>query len=118
MAAKPKKKSSTGSLLANNRSASHDYHLLSRIEAGIELLGTEVKSARQGRVQLKEAYARIQNGEVYLHSAHFSPYSHGNRENHDPLRTRRLLLHASEIRKLAKQIDGGRSVRGARPPRR
>ena len=89
--------------LATNRAASHEYHLLHRTEAGIVLEGTEVKSARAGKVNLKEAYARIENGEVWLHGAHISPYSHGNRENHEPVRPRKLLLHAAEIRKLAKE---------------
>lgn len=93
--------------LATNRAASHDYHLLQRYEAGIVLTGTEVKSARQGRVNLKEAYARIKEGEVWLHGAHFSPYTHGNRENEDPLRVRKLLLNAREIRKLARQTESG-----------
>lgn len=90
-------------VLATNRSASHEFHLLRRIEAGIVLTGTEVKSARQGRVNLKDSYARVRDGEVFLYNAHFSPYEQGNRENHEPRRTRKLLLHAVEIRKLAKE---------------
>ncbi len=93
--------------LAANRAASHNYHLLQRFEAGIVLTGTEVKSAREGRVNLKEAYARVQGGEVWLHGAHVSPYTHGNRENVDPVRVRKLLLHAREIRKLARETDSG-----------
>lgn len=90
--------------LAANRAASHEYHLLQRIEAGIVLTGTEVKSARLGKVSLKEAYARVnKDGEVFLYNAHISPYAQGNRENHEPIRPRKLLLHAREIRKLAKQ---------------
>lgn len=88
--------------LATNRAASHEYHLLERYEAGIALTGTEVKSAREGRVSLKEAYARIERGEVFLYDAHFSPYAQGGRENPDPVRTRKLLLHAGEIRKLSR----------------
>jgi len=90
-------------VLATNRAASHQYHLLQRFEAGIVLTGTEVKSARQGKVNLKDAYARVSEGEVFLHSAHISPYTQGNRENHEPRRTRKLLLHAREIRKLARE---------------
>ncbi len=98
--------------LATNRAASHEFHLLQRIEAGIVLTGTEVKSARAGKVNLKDAFARIDKaGEIFLHNAHFSPYSHGNRQNHEPVRPRKLLLHAREIRKLAKQVEaGGRTL--------
>lgn len=103
MARKTKKKE-PGSVLAMNRAASHEYHLIRRLEAGIVLLGPEVKSARLGRVNLKESYARIKNGEVFLHGAHFSPYTHAGRENLDPVRPRKLLLHAQEIRKLAKEL--------------
>jgi SsrA-binding protein len=91
--------------LATNRAASHEYHLLRRIEAGLVLTGTEVKSARAGRVNLKDAYARIVGGEVFLLDAHFSPYDPGARSNVDPLRVRKLLLHASEIRRLAKDLS-------------
>ncbi len=93
--------------LAVNRAAAHNFHLLERFEAGLALTGTEVKSAREGRVNLKEAFVRIKNGEAFLRGAHFSPYRHGNRENVDPVRVRKLLLHAREIRKLAKQTDSG-----------
>lgn len=106
MAAKPKR-GKTSPILAANRAASHNYHLLHRFEAGLVLTGTEVKSAREGRVNLKEAYARVKDGEVFLHGAHFSPYRHGNRANVDPIRTRKLLLHAREIRKLTKETDAG-----------
>jgi SsrA-binding protein len=102
--AKKKDKSEAGTkLLASNRSARYEYHLLKKFEAGIVLTGTEVKSAREGRVNLRDAYARVQAGEVFLHQAHFSPYSHARVEEIDPLRPRKLLLHASEIRKLAKE---------------
>lgn len=93
--------------LASNRAAAHDYHLLDRWEAGIVLTGTEVKSARRGSVSLKEAYAKVERGEIFLHNAHFTPYAEGNRENPDPVRTRKLLLHAAEIRKLARATDSG-----------
>jgi SsrA-binding protein len=92
-------------VLASNRAATHEYHLLQRIEAGIVLRGTEVKSVREGKVVLKDAYARFEKGEATLHHLHISPYSHGRVESHDPLRPRRLLLHAREIRKLAKESD-------------
>jgi SsrA-binding protein len=94
-------------ILATNRAASHEYHLFERYEAGIALTGTEVKSAREGRVSLKEAYAKIDRGEAFLHDAHFSPYSQGGRDNPDPVRTRKLLLHAREIRKLTRATEAG-----------
>ncbi len=87
-------------LLATNRKAFHEYFILEKLEAGIALLGTEVKSAREARINLKESYAAVKEGEAYLVNCHISPYSHGNRENHDPLRRRKLLLHSREIRKL------------------
>src|SRR6476619_8565531 len=87
-------------VLAANRAAFHNYHISDKYEAGIALTGTEVKSAMEGRVQLKEAYISVREGEAWLFNAHISPYSHGNRENHDPLRTRKLLLHRREIDKL------------------
>jgi SsrA-binding protein len=87
-------------LLASNRAAYHEYHILDKYEAGIALTGTEVKSVLGGRVQLKEGYVGIRNGEAWLFNAHISPYAHGNRENHEPLRTRKLLLHKREIERL------------------
>src|SRR2546423_14448240 len=87
-------------VLAANRAAFHNYHISDKYEAGLVLTGTEVKSAMSGRVQLKEAYISVRDGEAWLFNAHISPYSHGNRENHDPLRTRKLLLHKREIEKL------------------
>ncbi len=90
-------------VLAKNRAASHEFHLFRRLEAGLVLTGTEVKSARQGNVSLKDAYARVREGEVFLYNAHISPYTQGNRDNHEPKRPRKLLLHAREIRKLAKE---------------
>jgi SsrA-binding protein len=86
--------------LAANRAAFHNYHISDKYEAGIALTGTEVKSVMGGRVQLKESYVAVRDGEVWLFNAHISPYSHGNRENHDPLRTRKLLLHRREIGRL------------------
>lgn len=96
--------------LASNRAASHDYQLLERLEAGIVLTGTEVKSARQGGVSLKEAFAKVQGGEVFLLNAHFTPYEQGNRENVDPRRPRKLLLHAREIRRLDRETQPGGST--------
>ncbi len=87
-------------LLASNKKAYHDYFILEKFEAGIALLGTEVKSIREGRINLKDSYAAIKDGEPFLFHCHISPYSHGNRENHDPIRVRKLLLHRREIRKL------------------
>jgi SsrA-binding protein len=87
-------------VLAANRSVFHEYHISDKYEAGIALTGTEVKSVMGGRVQLKESYVAIRDGEAWLFNAHISPYSHGNRENHEPLRTRKLLLHKREIARL------------------
>ncbi|CAN5635183.1 MAG: SsrA-binding protein SmpB [Pyrinomonadaceae bacterium] len=86
--------------LASNRAAFHNYHISDKYEAGIALTGTEVKSVMGGRVQLKESYVAVRDGEAWLFNAHISPYSHGNRENHEPLRTRKLLLHRREIGRL------------------
>lgn len=86
--------------LASNRAAFHNYHISDKYEAGIALTGTEVKSVMGGRVQLKESYVAVREGEAWLFNAHISPYSHGNRENHEPLRTRKLLLHRREIIRL------------------
>src|SRR5678809_1588874 len=88
-------------VLAANRSAFHNYHISDKYEAGIALTGTEVKSAMDGRVQLKEAYVSVRDGEAWLFNAHISPDSHGNRESNDPLRTRKLLLQDREISMLA-----------------
>ena len=87
-------------ILTDNRKAAHDYHLMERFEAGLVLTGTEVKAARDGKIQLKDSYGEVLNHEAWLVNAHFSPYSHGNRENHDPVRRRKLLLHRREIDKL------------------
>ena len=85
---------------AVNRQAPHLYHLLERFESGVELTGTEVKSVREGKVNLKDSYAMVKNHEVWLIDCHISPYAAGSRFNHDPLRDRRLLLHRQEIDKL------------------
>ena len=87
-------------VLASNRAAFHNYHISTKYEAGAALTGTEVKSVLAGRIQLKDSYVAIQEGEAWLLNAHISPYSHGNRANHDPLRTRKLLLHRREIDRL------------------
>src|SRR5712672_4658686 len=87
-------------VLATNRAAFHNYHISAKYEAGAALLGTEVKSVMGGRIQLKESYVAVRDGEAWLFNAHISPYAHGNRENHEPLRTRKLLLHKREIEKL------------------
>jgi SsrA-binding protein len=89
--------------ILTNRQAFHEYHILDKFEAGAVLLGTEVKSMMAGRVQLKDSYVKIDGGEVWLVNAHISHYSHGNIQNHDPLRSRKLLLHRREIEKLEKE---------------
>jgi len=94
------KKDASEKLFATNKKAFHDYFILDRLEAGIVLVGTEVKSIREALINLKDSYAMIKQGEAFLLNCHISPYSHGNRENHDPTRTRKLLLHQKEIRKL------------------
>lgn len=102
----PTKKSSGQKTIADNRYARFQYEILETFEAGLELLGTEVKSIRAGRVNLRDGFATIRNGEVWLHNAHISPYNHsGNYFNHDPLRPRKLLLHRDEIRKLVGKIE-------------
>ena len=87
-------------VLATNRGAYHEYHIATTYECGVALTGTEVKSVMAGRIQLKESYVAVRDGEAWLFNTHISPYSHGNRANHDPLRTRKLLLHRREIDKL------------------
>jgi len=86
--------------VATNRKAYHDYFIEEKFEAGIMLQGTEVKSLREGRVNLQDSYASVKGDEIFLHHCHISPYSHGNIMNHEPLRTRKLLLHRKEIDKL------------------
>ncbi len=87
-------------IIAQNRKAYHDYFIEDSIEAGLMLLGTEVKSLREGRVNLKDSYVLIKDTEAFLLNCHISPYSHGNIANHDPLRTRKLLLHMKQIARL------------------
>ena len=98
----------TTKLIANNKKAYHDYFIEDKYEAGIELFGTEVKSIRMGKCSIKESFIRIDKGELYLYGMHVNPYEKGNIFNKDPLRTRKLLLHKSEIVKLAaKQAEKG-----------
>ena len=94
---------STDREILNNRQAFHEYHILDKFEAGAALLGTEVKSIMAGRIQLKDSYVTIKEGEVWLLNSHISHYSHGNINNHEPLRSRKLLLHRKEIEKLEKE---------------
>ena len=95
---------SNDKMVANNKKAYHDYFILDTYEAGIVLHGTEVKSLRMGKCSVKESFIRIENGEVFIYGMHISPYEKGNIFNKDPLRVRKLLLHKSEINKLAGQI--------------
>jgi SsrA-binding protein len=91
-------------ILASNRKATHDYFIEDRFEAGVALLGSEIKSIRAGRVQLREAYVRVDGSEVWLINAHVNVYDPAARQNHDPLRPRKLLLHRTEIRKLIEKV--------------
>jgi SsrA-binding protein len=103
-----KKKPTPGdAVLASNRSASHEFHLLERFEAGLVLTGAEVKSCRAGKMNLKEAYAKVKDGEAFLHGAHLSPYVQAGHDAPDPVRVRKLLLHAREIRRLTKETEQG-----------
>jgi SsrA-binding protein len=88
------------SLIADNRKAGHDYHILETFEAGVVLLGTEVKAMREGRAQLRDSYCRIEGSEAYLLAAHVGQYSHGGYAAHDPVRKRKLLLHREQLNKL------------------
>jgi SsrA-binding protein len=98
-------------LIAENRKAFHDYHILETLEAGVALLGTEVKSIREGRVNLRDSYARVEDGEVFLYNVHISPYSHRGYADHEPLRRRKLLLKKQEIRKLiGKTVERGMTL--------
>lgn len=91
-------------LIANNKKAYHDYFILEKYEAGIVLHGTEVKSLRMGKCSIKEAFIRVENGEMFIYGMHISPYEKGNIFNKDPLRTRKLLMHKAEITKLAGKV--------------
>jgi SsrA-binding protein len=97
--------------IAENRKAFHDFHLLETFEAGLALLGTEVKAIREGRVNLRDSYARVEDGEVFLYNVNISPYSHRGYADHEPLRRRKLLLHRDEIRKLiGKTVEKGMTL--------
>jgi SsrA-binding protein len=90
--------------IAENRKARHDYHVIETWEAGVSLLGTEVKSIREGRVNLRDSYARVDNGEIWMLNVHISPYSHRGSADHQELRQRKLLLHRDEIRKMVGKV--------------
>ena len=97
--------------IAENRKASHDYHLLETFEAGIALQGTEVKSIREGRVNLRDSFARVEGGEIFLFNVHISPYGNRGYVDHEPTRKRKLLLHKQEIRKLiGKTVEKGMTL--------
>jgi SsrA-binding protein len=91
-------------LIASNKKAFHDYFILQKAEAGVALTGTEVKSLRDGKANIKDSYVLFKDGEAFLFNAHISPYSHGNLQNHEPERNRKLLLHRREIEKLREQV--------------
>lgn len=101
---KSMEKNSGVKLIAHNKKAYHDYFVLEKLEAGIELFGTEVKSIREGRINLKDSWCFVKDGEMLANGVHISPYEHGNIFNRDPLRTKRLLLHKKEIRRLYAQV--------------
>ncbi|MCR4291226.1 MAG: SsrA-binding protein SmpB [Candidatus Scalindua sp.] len=92
-------------IVSTNKKARFNYEIIEKIEAGISLKGTEVKSVRNKNVSIGESYAQIKGDEVFLHNLHISPYEQGNRENHDPIRVRKLLLHKQEIKKLVSKIQ-------------
>lgn len=100
-----KKEKNFSRIITENRKAFHDYYILERIEAGIVLKGTEIKSVRMNNVSLRDSYATIENGEVWLHNANIAPYPHGNRFNHDPLRDKKLLLNKKEIKRLIGKVQ-------------
>ena len=91
-------------IISNNKKAYHDFFILDTYEAGIELKGTEIKSVRKGSVNLKDSFIRIKNDEAFIENMHIAPYEQGNRFNHEPLRTRKLLLHKKQIKKLQKEV--------------
>ncbi len=107
----PQERDSGTKLIAQNRKARHNYSIEETFEAGLVLVGTEVKSCRDGKANLAEAYASVGNGEAWLLGCHISPYSHGNRANHDPVRPRKLLLHRAEIERMGvSSAQGGRTL--------
>ncbi len=105
MAPKPTPSAERSQTVARNPKATHDYHVLETWEAGIVLTGTEVKSLRNGKASIKEAYARLRNGEIFLEGMNVTPYEQGNRYNHDPVRSRKLLLHRREIERLIGAVE-------------
>lgn len=107
----PKEKTSGELLIADNRKARHDFHLLEEFEAGLMLRGTEVKAMREGRANLRDSYCRVEGGEAFLLGAHVGQYSHGGYASHDPVRPRKLLLHQDELRKLlGKTTERGMTI--------
>ena len=104
MATPDKDRAAAQRIIAENRKALHDYHVLESWEAGVVLLGTEVKAIREGRVNLRDSYARVENGEIWLSNVHISPYSHTGYAHHEERRQRKLLLHEHEIRKMAGRV--------------
>ena len=97
--------------IAENRKAFHDYHILETFEAGMVLVGTEVKAIREGNVNLRDSFARVEDGEVWVYNVHISPYSHRGNSDHEPTRRRKLLLHRQEIRKLiGKTVERGMTL--------
>jgi SsrA-binding protein len=110
--AKPKtEREAAQKIIADNRKAAHDYHFIETFEAGIALLGTEVKSIREGGANLRDSFARIEGGEVWLYNVHINPYRNRGYSDHDPTRRRKLLLHRSEIRKLiGKTVERGMTL--------
>ncbi|ALC05257.1 SsrA-binding protein [Corynebacterium deserti GIMN1.010] len=111
MAKKKKKVDDNNAVLATNRKARHDYHIIDTWEAGVVLLGTEIKSLREGKVSLVDSFATVENGEIWLHHLHIPQYSMGSWTNHTPKRTRKLLLHRKEIDSLMGKVrDGNRTL--------
>jgi SsrA-binding protein len=111
MARAPEDKKAADRIVAENRKAFHDYHVVETFEAGVVLQGTEVKSIREGRVNLRDSYARVENGEVFIYNVHISAYSHRGYADHEPTRRRKLLLHRQEIRKLiGKTVEKGMTL--------
>jgi SsrA-binding protein len=107
----PKEKASGELLIADNRKARHDFHLLEEFEAGLVLRGTEVKAMREGRANLRDSYCRVEGGEAFLLGAHVGQYSHGGYASHDPVRPKKLLLHQGELRKLlGKTTERGMTI--------
>jgi SsrA-binding protein len=105
VAAEKSERAAAQRVIAENRKAFHDYHILDRWEAGIALLGTEVKAIREGRVNLRDSFARVDRGEVWMENVHISPYSHRGYADHPERRSRKLLLHRHEIQKLVGQVN-------------